>query len=111
MTSTTPRSGHSRMPVELQDGSLRGLVLYRDLQGLEAGERISDRIRDYLRIPEWMGLDEAIAVLTDRQVSMAVVVGAGPAPKGIVTVEDLLEPFVGDILDEHDETEIPNKLR
>jgi len=104
-------TGHSRLPVELQDGSLRGLVLYRDLQGLEAGERIDGRIRDYLRIPEWMGLDEAIAVLTDRQVSLAVVIGAGPAPKGIVTVEDLLEPFVGEILDEHDETEIPNKLR
>ena len=105
------RTGHSRLPVELEDGSLRGLILYRDLQDLGSGELIVDRIRDYLRIPEWMGLDEAIAVLTDRQVSLAVVTGAGPAPKGIVTVEDLLEPFVGDILDEHDETEIPNKLR
>lgn len=104
-------TGHSRLPVELRDGSLRGLILYQDLQGMNSDEGIGDRIRDYLRIPEWMGLDEAIAVLTDRQVSLAVVTGAGPAPRGIVTVEDLLEPFMGDILDEHDETEIPNKLR
>lgn len=102
------QTGHSRLPVELPDGSLRGLVLYADLHGKREGEGIQDRIRDYLRIPEWMALDEAIAVLTDRQVSLAVVTGAGPVPRGVVTVEDLLEPFVGDILDEHDAADIPN---
>jgi CBS domain containing-hemolysin-like protein len=55
-----------------------------------------------------MALDEAIVVLTDRQVSMAVVVGSGRVPEGIVTLEDLLEPFMGDIEDEHDATAIPN---
>lgn len=104
-------TGHSRLPVELADGSLGGLILYRDLHGLPDGAGIRSRVRDYLRIPEWMALDEALAVLTDRQVSLAVVTGSGPIPRGIVTVEDLLEPFVGDILDEHDETGIPNKLR
>jgi CBS domain containing-hemolysin-like protein len=105
------RTGHSRLPVEEPEGSLRGLVLYRDLQGMDLEAPISGRIRDYVRIPSQMALDEALAVLTDRQVSLAIVVGPGPDPVGIVTVEDLLEPFVGDILDEHDEREIPNLVR
>jgi CBS domain containing-hemolysin-like protein len=69
---------------------------------------ISGSIRDYIRIPGTMALDEAIVVLTDRQVSMAVVVGSGRFPAGIVTLEDLLEPFMGEIEDEHDATAIPN---
>lgn len=101
-------TGHSRLPVELPDGSLRGLVLYADLQGMAEAEGIREKVREHLRIPETMALDEAIAVLTDRQVSLAVVTGAGPVPRGVVTVEDLLEPFVGDILDEHDAMDIPN---
>lgn len=96
------RTGHSRLPVELEDGTVRGIVLYRDLQGLEPTEQIGGWIRDSVRIPAWMSLDEAIGVLTDRQVSLAVVSGADLAPEGVVTVEGLLEPFVGEIEDEHD---------
>lgn len=101
-------TGHSRMPVERPDGSIRGLILYRDLQGMESSSPIGEAIRDYIRIPRTMALDEAIVVLTDRQVSMAVVVGSGRVPAGIVTLEDLLEPFMGEIEDEHDATAIPN---
>lgn len=96
------RTGHSRLPVERADGSLRGLLIYRDLQGLAAEDGIGDWIRESIRIPKAMALDEAIGVLTDRQVSLAVVTDHDGAPAGVVTVEDLLEPFVGDIEDEHD---------
>jgi len=77
---------------------------------LAPDDQITDRVRDFLRIPTWMALDEAIAALTDRQVSLAVVIGAGPTPMGIVSLEDLLEPFVGQILDEHDNPDIPNTM-
>ena len=96
------RTGHSRLPVERSDGSLRGIVIYRDLQGMEPSDPIGDWIRDSLRIPSDMALDEAIGVLTDRQVSLALVLGPDRAPVGVATVEDLLEPFVGEIEDEHD---------
>ena len=42
------QTGHSRLPVELPDGSLRGLVLYADLQGRSEGDGIRDRVRDHL---------------------------------------------------------------
>jgi putative hemolysin len=96
------RTGHSRLPVEAADGSLRGTVLYRDLQNLALGTDIRDWIRDPVRIRTTMSLDEAIGALTDRQVSLGIVTGPDGAPAGVVTVEDLLEPFLGDIEDEHD---------
>jgi CBS domain containing-hemolysin-like protein len=96
------RTGHSRLPVVRENGSVRGVVLYRDLQGMGPAEPIGDWIRDSVRIRSVMALDEALGVLTDRQVSLALVLGPDRAPVGVVTVEDLLEPFVGDIEDEHD---------
>lgn len=104
-------TGHSRLPAVRPDGSLFGLLLYRDLQGLPPDADCRSKVRDFIRIPAWMAIDEALGVLADRQVSLAVVTGPDRIPEGVVTLEDLLEPFVGDILDEHDETGIPNNLR
>ena len=95
-------TGHSRIPVVGSDGAVVGLILFRDLHAAMPEDPIAHHIRDVLRIPAAMGLDEAIGALTDRQVSLAVVESAAGEALGVVTLEDLLEPLVGDILDEHD---------
>lgn len=98
-------TGHSRLPVLGPRGDVIGLVLFRDLHASEPGDPIAHQIRDAVRIPAAMGLDEAIGALTERQVSLAVVETSEGRALGVVTLEDLLEPLVGDILDEHD---VPN---
>lgn len=95
-------TGHSRLPVLGPDGAVVGLILFRDLHASVSSAPISHHIRDAVRIPAAMGLDEAIGALTERQVSLAVVESSDGVPLGVVTLEDLLEPLVGDILDEHD---------
>lgn len=95
-------TGHSRLPVRHADGELGSLVLFRDLMDADPGDTLERYHRSLLYLPERMGLDEAIAALTTAQLSLAAVVDAEGHSVGIVTLEDLLEPLVGDILDEHD---------
>ncbi len=52
-----------------------------------------------------MGLDEGILAFTTSRASLAVVVDDGDRPWGILTLEDLIEPLVGEIVDEHDRPE------
>lgn len=94
-------SGHSRLPV--RDGrGLRGLVLFSDLLDAEDDEPILDFEREIAQLDANLGLDEALVMLAPRGTSLAAVVDEGGNTLGIVTLEDLLEPLVGDILDEHD---------
>lgn len=95
-------TGHSRIPVLGPGPEARGLLLFRDLIGQDMDELVESEIRDPVRLSTSMGIDEGIGVLTDRQASMGFVMGTEGELKGIITLEDLLEPLVGDILDEHD---------
>lgn len=96
------QTGHSRIPVVDPDGDITGLLLFRDLVRMPADEPIDALVREVLRVSSDMALDEAISTLIDARVGLAVVTdGAGHAA-GIVTLEDLFEPLVGEILDEHD---------
>ena len=95
-------TGHSRLPVLGPGGEVLGLILFRDLQGLDPGMPAISEMRDAVRLSASMGLDEGIGILTDRRVGLAVVIADHGVACGIVTLEDLLEPLLGDILDEHD---------
>ena len=95
-------TGHSRIPVLGPGDRPRGLLLFRDLQSHDPAAPVEPEIRDVIRLSGTMGIDEGIGALTDRQASLAFVVSAAGETLGIVTLEDLLEPLVGDILDEHD---------
>jgi len=95
-------TGHSRIPVLGPGGVARGLILFRDLSGQSPDDKIISEIRDPVRLSASMGIDEGISVLTDRQASLGFVMAPDGSWLGIVTLEDLLEPLVGNILDEHD---------
>ncbi len=95
-------TGHSRIPVVDPDGDIVGLLLFRDLVGGPTGEAVDDLEREILRVVAEMGLDEAIGALLEARAGMAVVVDALGRTLGIVTLEDLFEALVGEILDEHD---------
>jgi magnesium and cobalt exporter, CNNM family len=95
-------TGHSRIPMVDADGDIMGLLLFRDLFHHDPQLPVWGLHRESLRVVEEMGLDEAIAALIEARVGMASVVDVDGRTRGIVTLEDLFEPLVGEILDEHD---------
>jgi CBS domain containing-hemolysin-like protein len=95
-------SGHSRLPLRDERGGLRGLILFRDL--LDAPEEAAavDLEREIPFLAADIGMDEAIASLLRRRATLAAVRDRRGKTLGIITLEDLLEPLVGEINDEHD---------
>lgn len=113
-------SGHSCFPVvgdELDD--LVGVLYVTDLfrTGRAGGAdqptslEISRRIRQPHLIPESATVLEALADLRAAHRAFAVVVDEFGGVAGVLTVKDLLEPLVGDLVDEFDEEEEPTVVR
>lgn len=88
-------SHHSRLPVLDDDGRFGGLVLFRDLLDAELDSPVHEHEREILQLPQSMGLDEAIMVLTGHNASLAGVVDEADRPLGILTLEDLLAALLG----------------
>jgi len=101
-------SGHSRIPVydDSMDDILGILYLKDILIRLKAEKNGQPTIRELLRpaffVPESKKSDELLRELQRRRVHMAIVVDEYGGTAGIITIEDLLEEIVGDIIDEYD---------
>jgi CBS domain containing-hemolysin-like protein len=101
-------SGHTRLVVteERNTDRIRGVVHNNSLarllmeQGPDAS--IEPAVKDSLIIPETRPLDDLLADLQRQRISMAVVVDEYGRTIGIVSVEDILEEVVGEIVDETD---------
>lgn len=60
-------------------------------------------IREASFIPETRGISDLFKSMQMKKIHMAVVVDEYGQTSGIVSMEDILEEIVGDILDEYDE--------
>jgi CBS domain containing-hemolysin-like protein len=105
-------SGHSRYPVyKDQLDNVVGLLYAKDLfKVLEEHRLKKTSLKEIMRSPanfvaESQPLSSLLREMRGRRQHMAVVVDEFGAASGIVTLEDVLEEIVGDIRDEHDETE------
>ncbi|MCK6592690.1 MAG: CBS domain-containing protein, partial [Polyangiaceae bacterium] len=105
-------SGHSRYPVyKDQLDNVVGLLYAKDLfKVLEEHRLKNTTLKEIIRSPanfvaESQPLSSLLREMRSRRQHMAVVVDEFGAASGIVTLEDVLEEIVGDIRDEHDETE------
>ncbi len=102
------RSGHSRFPVE-REGSdeVVGIVHIRHAVAVPYDERhdvqVEDVMDDPVVVPSTLELDPLLAVLRKGGMQIAVVVDEFGGVDGIVTLEDLIEEIVGEVLDEHDD--------
>jgi CBS domain containing-hemolysin-like protein len=112
---TVDRSGLSRFPVH--DGSIDniiGIVLAKDLlpalrpvDGATSPFALRQLVRPAHFIPGTREVEEVLSDFKRLKEHMAIVLDEYGGTAGVVTMEDLLEEIVGEILDEHDERHEP----
>lgn len=100
-------AGHSRVPV--YEGTIDNIVgivhakdLLRALHESGRGVTIRDLMKPPYIIPESKMADELLAEFKRKKTQMAIVVDEYGGTAGLVTIEDLLEEIVGEIMDEYD---------
>ena len=105
----------SRYPVyEESIDNIIGLMLAKDLIPIlrDAPKRftVADVMRPVHVVPGSREVEEVLADFKRLKAHMAVVLDEYGGTAGIVTMEDLLEEIVGEILDEHDDAELPESV-
>lgn len=103
--------GYSRIPVEGTGvDDIIGMLYAKDLLRLldEGSEPVpvTELMREAYFIPETKPVSQLLREMQSSKFHMAVVVDEFGGTAGIVTIEDLLEELVGEIVDEYD-TETP----
>jgi CBS domain containing-hemolysin-like protein len=92
-----------------------GYVHIKDVVAALASGRPPRRMREIVRQPIYVSEDTRLEWMRRefqrRRVHIAIVLGEGEKFVGIVTMEDLLEEFVGEIQDEQDVGEVPPIVR
>ncbi len=101
------KHGVSRVPVTGQGvDDIVGLVYAKDLLHLvgmpSTATPLGEIIRPGYFVPETKPVRELLKEMQSSQVHMAVVVDEFGGTAGLVTIEDLLEELVGEIVDEYD---------
>ncbi len=100
-------AGYSRIPAyEDTTDNIVGLVYLKDLvQRARAGggqEPIRAVVRPAVFVPEQKRVAELLREMQNQQFHMAIVIDEHGGTAGLVTLEDLLEEIVGEIVDEYD---------
>ncbi len=105
---------NSRFPVYGEDiDDIRGILHLRDAmtcaQSPKNREKRLDQVEGLLRtahfIPETRNINPLFKEMQSQKIHMEIVVDEYGQTAGIVTMEDILEEIVGNILDEYDEDE------
>ncbi len=106
------QSGHSRYPVyREQIDNITGLLYAKDLFKVLEEHRLKNTdLKEIIRHPanfvaESQPLATLLKEMRGRRQHLAIVVDEFGSVSGIVTLEDVLEEIVGDIRDEHDESD------
>lgn len=104
------QSGYSRVPIYKDSvDNILGLLYAKDLLGIwRIGKReisLSDHLRPAYYVPEAKKADELLTELQAKRIHMAIVVDEYGGVAGLVTLEDIVEEIVGEILDEYDQAE------
>lgn len=108
--ATFNETGFSRIPVYHERiDNIVGLLNVKDVFAAMVRQQTSATIRERMYepyfVPESKKIDELLKELQVKKQHMAVVLDEYGSFAGIVTVEDMLEELVGEIMDEFDEEE------
>ncbi|MEY2420847.1 MAG: magnesium and cobalt exporter, family [Acidimicrobiaceae bacterium] len=100
-------NGFSRLPVS-NDGidDIVGIVHAKDLMRAERDDKSESPVTDYLRpaifVPETKKVPPLLREMQAQRYHMAIVIDEYGGTAGLVTLEDLIEELVGEIVDEYD---------
>ncbi len=100
-------AGYSRIPVYEQGiDDIAGLVYAKDLMRATRDGRSDEPVRNLVRparfVPETKRVAELMPEMQHEKSHMAIVVDEYGGTAGLVTLEDLIEELVGEIVDEYD---------
>ena len=98
---------HTRIPVHGKTrDDIIGILYVKDLLPLLASDDVKPTIREVLRtphyVPESKRLDDLLEEFQQTRNHMALVLDEYGGVSGLVSIEDVLEEIVGDIVDEYD---------
>ncbi len=84
--------------------NITGAVHIKDLvrAQLSGGKELDDIIRPVLFVPETLPIERAFTRMKSLRISIAVVLDEWAQTLGMVTMGDIIEEIMGELLDEHD---------
>jgi len=105
---TCVQSDHERIPVyEGNLDNIIGIVTLRDLvreKDYGEGESdLTDVVQPTLHVPESKNVDELLEEIQDNRMRMVIVIDEFGTTEGLITLEDMVEEIVGDILEGDEE--------
>lgn len=106
--------GFSRVPaIEQQIEDMVGIAYTKDLiravRAGQGGEPVGDHLREAHFVPETKKVADLMREMQSDKFHLAVVVDEYGGTAGLVTLEDLIEELVGEIVDEFDVEEAPSE--
>jgi CBS domain containing-hemolysin-like protein len=106
--NTINEAGHSRIPVYRENiDNVIGLVYAKDLLnqiGKDSnGFSLRKEMRETYFVPETKLLRDLLHEFQEQKLHMAIVLDEYGGTAGIVTIEDILEELVGEIVDEYEQ--------
>lgn len=116
MVEQMMEEGISRYPVYGEDlNDILGVVHYKDAMKFMTKnswakfkplKELPGLIRTASFIPETRGIGDLLQSMQSKKIHMAIVVDEYGQTEGIVTMEDIVEEIVGEIMDEYDDEEV-----
>ncbi|MFH1439372.1 MAG: hemolysin family protein [Candidatus Woesearchaeota archaeon] len=106
------KKGHSRIPIYKKDkDNIVGIIHIKDIiihiEGKDKFSSVSKYMKKPFFVPDVIKVSKLLREFQRRKGHMAVMVDEHGAVTGLVTLEDVLEEIVGEIIDETDQ-DIPN---
>ncbi len=104
-------SGHSRLPVYKKNiDDLVGIIYAKDIILNPETKSIDELLRKPIYVTEKTRIQTLLNLFRARKTHMAIVIDEYGGTSGLLTLEDILEELVGEIVDEYDQ-EIPHLSR
>ena len=105
------QADHERVPVyEGNLDNIIGVVNIRDLvRAAHYGEgepKLEEVVRPTLHVPESKNVDELLEEIQENRLQMVIVIDEFGTTEGLITLEDMVEEIVGDILEGDEEEAI-----